>query len=145
MANTYDVAKCFLFLDDAKEGDGITNMKLQKLIYYAQGYFGAIFDTPLFEDNIEAWIHGPVVPNSYHNYKSFGAGRISYENDFNRQSLTTDEYELIEEIYNVFGQFSAWKLRDMTHVETPWLNHEQKAEVIPFSEIKDYFKNELVE
>lgn len=145
MADTRDVAKCFLFLDDANDGEGITNLKLQKLVYYAQGFFGAIFETPLFNDNIEAWTHGPVTPELYHAYKAFGAERITYDGDFNNDSLTAEEYGLIDEIYSVFGQFSAWKLRDMTHGEAPWLDHAQQADVIPFPEIKEYFKNELVE
>lgn len=145
MAHIDDVVQCFLFLDEANEGDGITNLKLQKLVYYAQGFFAAIFEEPLFESPIMAWAHGPVSPELYHKFKDLGRNRIPYTGRFEQQSLSTDEYELIDEVYSVFGQFSAWKLRDMTHEEDPWLNHEQQADVIPFLEIKEYFKNQLVE
>lgn len=144
MANIHDVAQCFLHLDDANEGDGITNLKLQKLVYYAQGFYGAIFEQPLFTNDIQAWSHGPVVPDLYHQYKTNGRTRIDYQGEFNSDSLTPEEYELVEEVYGVFGQFSAWKLRDMTHEEEPWLNHEKHADVIPFDEIKEYFKGQLV-
>ncbi|MGK0393469.1 MAG: putative phage-associated protein [Alcanivorax borkumensis] len=143
MANLDDVAKCFLYLDDASEGDGISNLKLQKLVYYAQGFFSAIFDNPLFDENIEAWTHGPVVPSLYRSYKEHGASRIALPGEFDKSSLTKEEFELIEEVFEVFGQYSAWKLRNMTHEEDPWINHEDQADVIPFDEIKNYFKKRI--
>jgi len=143
MANLDDVAKCFLYLDDASEGDGISNLKLQKLVYYAQGFFSAIFDSPLFDENIEAWTHGPVVPSLYRSYKEHGASRIALPGEFDKSSLTKEEFELIEEVFEVFGQYSAWKLRNMTHEEDPWINHEDQADVIPFDEIKNYFKKRI--
>ncbi len=143
MANVNDVAKCFLYLDEQNDGDGISNLKLQKLVYYAQGFHCAIFDAPLFDDTISAWTHGPVVANLYHQYKSFGSNRISLPDSFDKSVLSDDEFGLIEEVFEVFGQFSAWKLRDMTHEETPWLNHEHDAGEIPLSEIKEYFKKRI--
>lgn len=58
-----DVAAYFLWLDNEREGDGISNMKLQKPAYYAQGFHLALFDTALFDERVEAWDHGPVVPH----------------------------------------------------------------------------------
>jgi len=143
MANLQDIAKCFLYLDDANEGDGISNLKLQKLAYYAQGFFSAIFDEPLFQDEISAWAHGPVISALYHQYKQFGSNRIPVPTDFDKSSLTQDEFELVEEVFEVFGQYSAWKLRNMTHEEAPWLNHEQQAGEIPLPEITEYFKTRV--
>lgn len=143
MANVHDVAKCFLYLDDSNEGDGISNLKLQKLVYYAQGFFSALYERPLFENQICAWAHGPVIVDLYHEYKPFGRGRIPTPSDFKTSSLTQDELELIEEVFEVFGQFSAWKLRTMTHEEPPWLNHERHAGEIPLDEITEYFKTRL--
>ena len=57
----YDVAAYFVRLDDARDiEDGITNLKLQKLVYYAQGYHLAYFGTPLFSNRMEAWQYGPA-------------------------------------------------------------------------------------
>lgn len=143
MANIHDVAKCFLYLDDTNEGDGISNLKLQKLVYYAQGFFSAIFGKPLFNEEICAWAHGPVVPALYHQYKLFGSDHIPTPTDFDMSSLTQNEFELVEEVFEVFGQFSAWKLRNMTHEEAPWLNHELQAGEIPLPEITEYFKTRV--
>lgn len=143
MADVNDVAKCFLFLDSESEGDGISNLKLQKLVYYAQGFYSAIFNKPLFENGIYAWTHGPVVPELYREYKEFGSNHIPVPTDFDISRLSDDEYGLINEVFEVFGQYSAWKLRNMTHEETPWLNHELQADEIPLPEIKDYFKTRI--
>lgn len=142
MANVQDVANCFLYLDSENEGDGISNLKLQKLVYYAQGFYSAIFDKPLFTNKISAWAHGPVVAELYHSYKVHGSNPIPCV-DFDRSSLTQEEFELIGEVFEVFGQYSAWKLRSMTHEESPWLNHENTADDIPFQEIAEYFKNRI--
>jgi uncharacterized phage-associated protein len=61
------VAEFFLAKTDEDEGDLISNLKLQKLCYYAQGLALAVRDQPLFPEPIEAWLHGPVVPTLYRN------------------------------------------------------------------------------
>ena len=143
MAQINDVAECFLYLDDTNEGDGISNLKLQKLAYYAQGFYSAIFGKPLFNNGISAWSHGPVVSDLYHNYKQYGSNRIPVPSNFDVSSLNNEEFELLEEVFEVFGQYSAWKLRNMTHEESPWLNHEVNAGAIPLTEITEYFKTRL--
>lgn len=141
MASVFDVAKMFISLSDE---DGISNLKLQKLVYYAQGFCLALYDQPLFENNIEAWAHGPVSPSLYHEYKSYGKEPITLANNFNPDGLLSDlEVELIEEVYEVFGQFSAWKLRNMTHEESPWLKNEAVGGVISHQELRDYFNTRI--
>lgn len=143
MASLNDVAQCFLYLDNSNDGDGVSNLKLQKLVYYAQGFHCAIFDSPLFSEEISAWTHGPVVEDLYHQYKHHGSDHIPVAQSFNQESLSKDEFELIEEVFEVFGQYSAWKLRNMTHEEAPWLKHEAEAGVIPKQDITEYFKTRI--
>ncbi|USH02118.1 DUF4065 domain-containing protein [Grimontia kaedaensis] len=141
MANIQDVAKMFVSLG---EEDGVSNLKLQKLAYYAQGFFLALYGKTLFDDDIEAWAHGPVIPTLYHEYKSFGKSPIELESRFNAYvCLTKQEIAHIEEIYDVFGQFSAWKLRNMTHEEAPWVANEAVASVISKKELKEYFETRV--
>ncbi len=145
MANILDVAKCFLWLDDQNNGEegGISNLKLQKLMYYAQGFHAALNDgKPLFNNPLLAWTHGPVVEALYHEYKQYGKNPIPVNRDFSHESvLAEEEYELISEVYETFGQYSAWKLRNMTHNEPPWLDHEADAGEIPIDEMTEYFRN----
>lgn len=69
------VANALLSMADGV-GEPLSNMKLQKLLYYEQGYHLAYFDAPLFPDNFEAWLYGPVVPRVYDMFKSYGNGLI---------------------------------------------------------------------
>ena len=119
-------------------GDSITNLKLQKPLYYAQGVSLALNDAPLFSEPIEAWIHGPVVPKVYHTYKQHGGERIPVE-QVNLEAYPTDIRELLDEVNDVFGQFSAAKLRAMTHNEPPWKDTPPGAVISP-ELMKTYFK-----
>lgn len=142
-----EVAKWFLAYNrsvSAEEGgEYISNLKLQKLLYYAQGSFLAVTGTPLFDDAIVAWQHGPVVESIYHKYKENGSNGIPFNEDFNFDTFTKDENDLLKEVYDTFGQYSAWKLRNMTHNETPWRSTRQN-DIIPLSVIKDYFQQEYL-
>lgn len=144
MLSVRKVAEYFLAKADESVGDGISNLKLQKLVYYAQGFHLALHGGPLFAERIEAWEHGPVVPELYHHYKGHGAGNIpapaaSDPDDYDRASA-----ELLDEVYDVFGQYSAWKLRNMTHEDRPWIDAYQNGErgrVISHVALRDYFKD----
>lgn len=129
---------------DEEGAEYISNLKLQKLLYYAQGVFLAVTDKPLFDDDIVAWLQGPVVESVYHQYKANGAQGIPFDEDFDFSEFTPEENELLTEVYDVFGQYSALKLRNMTHEETPWKETKQN-DVIPLQIIKDYFKKEYIE
>ena len=129
---------------DEEGTEYISNLKLQKLLYYAQGVFLAVTDKPLFDDDIVAWLQGPVVESVYHQYKANGAQGIPFDEDFDFSEFTPEENELLTEVYDVFGQYSALKLRNMTHEETPWKETKQN-DIIPLQIIKDYFKKEYVE
>lgn len=139
MVSASDVARYLLLQQDQDEGDLISNLKLQKLLFYSQGYHLAIFDKPLFKEQIKAWDHGPVVPQVYHEYKEFGAHAIDLPEGFDSSLLTQEERGFLDEVYRVFGQFSAWKLRDMTHDDAPY-KETPKGGIITHSSMKQYFK-----
>jgi uncharacterized phage-associated protein len=142
MTAVNEVAKYFLTLGDEEAGDLLSNLKLQKLCYYAQGFHLALFGKPLFEDSIEAWTHGPVVPELYHAYKQHGSGAIPMPQGFEVESINKDVRELLDEVYNTYGQFSAWKLRNMTHDEAPWVQAYGRGAgaVISQDSMQDFFK-----
>lgn len=144
MLSCHDVAKYFLSLADEDAGDLISNLKLQKLVYYAQGFHLAIYDEPLFSEPIEAWTHGPVVPDLYHAYKEYGSGFIPIPKDLDDSIYSDKAKELLDDVYAVYGQFSAWKLRNMTHEEAPWRDYQPKG-TIPHKALKAYFKTQIVD
>lgn len=108
------------------KAEEITPLALQKLLYYSQGFSIAINRNYLFEEDCEAWIHGPVYRNIYDKYKSFGYNPIE-ENliiTSNFNLLSEEEQMLLDSVINNFGCYSGKMLERMTHVETPW--HEAR-------------------
>jgi uncharacterized phage-associated protein len=144
MLTADDIAKYFLKLsDDPGSGELLSNLTVQKLCYYAQGFHLALYGKPLFKEKIEAWTHGPVIPTLYHKYKEYGAGPIPIPEDFDPNKYDAQTKELLNEVYEVYGQYSAWKLRNMTHGEPPWLEAKETAGEISLASMEKYFKTLL--
>lgn len=139
-----EIAKWFVnraCLDVDNGGDYMTHLKLQKLLYYAQGCYLALRNKSLFKDKIFAWTYGPVVSTVYDKYKSFAGNAIPQQGAVN---IDEDTESVLEEVYQTFGQFSALKLKDMTHSESPWLETKQGNE-IPVKKIQEYFVENYIE
>lgn len=143
MTRAKDVAKYYLWRG-AQDEDLLTNLKLQKLLYYAQGFYLAIHNKPLFSETIEAWTHGPVVPSIYHLYKENGSNVIELDGSIDFEQIDPETRSILEDVYQVYGQFSAFALRNLTHDEPPWKN-TPKGEEIKHSALKEYFKTRLVD
>lgn len=146
MLTCYDIADYFLSLCDDDNGDLISNLKIQKLVYYAQGFSLAINNKPIFEEKIQAWPHGPVVPDLYNKYKEYGNNALPVDNlDIDFSKYSQEEIELLDEVYDMYGQFSAWKLRNMTHEEKPWIStfEKGKSNIISHEVLKDYFLTQI--
>lgn len=142
MANCHEVAAYFLAKQDADSGDLISNLKLQKLVYYAQGFCLAMHGQALFPETIEAWTHGPVVPDLYRANSKYDGNAIPRPDGVELSVFRPEEIELMDEVYAVYGQFSGWKLRNMTHEEPPWLNTSKSA-AISHDLLTEYFKTQL--
>lgn len=144
--NAYDVALYFLFrARELDAGDTISNLKMQKLLYYAQGHFLATYGKPLFKDKIEAWKYGPVVKNVYDKFKHYGRNSIDFNelDNYNDSLYTKEHLDTLPFVYNKYN-ISARDLVEQTHNEIPWKNYyqEYRTQEIPQDVIKDFF-NEL--
>lgn len=120
-----DVANYFLWkAQNAQDGaqELLSNMKLQKLVYYAQGLHLVLKNKPLFEEEIEAWTYGPVVVELYHAYKQHESTGIPVDSEFNPLSIDEETRDFLDEIFDVFGQFSAIRLMEITHSDDCWKN-----------------------
>jgi len=104
-----DIANYFLFKGQSDQ-ELISNLKLQKRIDYAQGLHLACSGTKLFKEKIKAWAYGPVAPELYTVYQEFGANGIPSNESFDPESIDEETREFLDEIYSVFGQFSAIRL-----------------------------------
>lgn len=145
MIKATDVANYFLSLADPDDDDCISNLKLQKLCYYAQGFHLAIYGKRLFDEDLQAWQHGPVVPSLYRKYKEAGKSCLIPDANFDFKTLPEEVRELLNEVYQNYGQFSAWRLRDMTHQESPWQTSYNKTtdDVISDKKLIEFFKTRL--
>lgn len=121
MIDCLNAARYFIIraYEDGIEAE-MTNMKVQKLLYYAQSLHLALYDVPLFEDEIQAWRYGPVCPPAYRFYSDFEAKQLPIPLKESLLQLPNEKQELLEEVWGYFGSHHAFKLSDMTHGEFPW-------------------------
>ena len=102
---------------------GLSNKKLQKLLYYAQAWSLVLHKKKLFEHKFEAWIHGAALPMIYHKYKEYGFKDITDEYDESEfDALTKKEKQLLDEVWLVYGKHDANYLELLNHNEEPWQN-----------------------
>ena len=145
MATQYkatDIAEYFLWKANQDDQELLSNMKLQKLLYYAQGLHLVTTDSLLFEETIEAWTYGPVVPSLYHCYKEHGANGIPSSTEFDPLSIDEDTRDFLDEIYEVFGQFSAIRLMEIAHSDKCWEDIGNEITTDSMKEcLKKYLKN----
>ena len=138
-----DISKILISKSNPQEGgELLSNMKLQKLLYYCQGLYYAKFEKPLFAESIIAWQYGPVVPSVYHNFKEFGSKGIPLDVVDNEIVLEKKEEEMLSEVFTYFNQFSAIKLMNMTHSEEPWCSTNMSNE-ITLDKLSKHFKKFL--
>jgi len=114
MASVFDVAAYIL----NKSGE-MTAMKLQKLVYYAQAWSLVWDEEPLFDERIEAWANGPVVPDLYKAHRGIFKLKPGML-DGHPDSLTESQRETIDAVLEYYGEKSSQWLSDLTHAEAPW-------------------------
>jgi uncharacterized phage-associated protein len=131
-----DIAKYILFMA-YENGDLVTNLKLQKLLYYAQAWYMVHHDgKKLFEDEIEAWRFGPVIRDIYDLYKEFSANPIVEQVDKKYAVyLKQEDREFMNEFLGEFMDYSASSLVNMIHHERPWQEAFDKDDPMPSSVI----------
>lgn len=138
MSDIRKVAQCFL----AK--DSMSHKKLQKLCYYAQAWHLANYGEPLMTNRFEAWVHGPVSPDLYSEYRDWGWVNIPKGEAC--PSLPQKEKNFIDSVFDVYGGYTADELEAMTHQEAPWKNARQgcapsaySRNPISMKDMRDYY------
>lgn len=142
MLRAIEVAEYFLWRACQEESELISHLKLQKLLYYAQGYCLARLERPLFDAPIEAWDHGPVVADIYRQYKAYGKKALPCPQRFRESIYRDEERAIIDEVYTIYGSFSAWTLRNMTHEEPLW-QQTPTGTVIGIAQLQAYFATKV--
>ena len=111
------VADTLIHLARERKLKDLTNLKLQKLLYYAQAWNLAFNDERLFAEDIEAWVHGPVVPKVFRRFKALGWKTIEIKvNPFHGPYIGPH----LKMILIAYGDLGATQLERLTHNEDPW-------------------------
>gem|GEM_PF-452207 len=145
-----EIARWFIMKDNSIseqfDSEIITPLKLQKLLYYAQGICMGFFDDKekyLFDDDFLAWAHGPVVRSVWENYN--GKEPIKYEEIegddeiFQKIKDDNDTSRILEMVYGHYGKYTAWYLRNLSHDEPPW-NETLSNRIISKDKMYQYFR-----
>lgn len=103
----------------ASEPDCLTPLRLQKLLYYVQGWSLAMNGRPMFTDRIQAWKYGPVVRSVYDLFKDCKSGAIPGD-AASSEGLSREQRDFIEQVWQAYKPYSAIALANMTHDEMPW-------------------------
>lgn len=117
MFTVFDVANWFL------KKEPMTHKKLQKLCYYAQAWNYTLYNRPLFLEQFEAWVHGPVCKTLYDYYRDKSFELIYPEKE--PPTFDLNSRQLLEDVWETYGDYTANALEVLTHSEPPW----QKARI----------------
>lgn len=125
MADVMECAHYLIQKGTRKHYPPITHLKLQKLLYYAQVYSLLSVGRRLFNNHFEAWVHGPVCPEVYNNFKQYSKNTdlgFALQNQINKEfSLSYSDQNILNIILNTYGKLSGEQLEFLTHREKPWI------------------------
>lgn len=154
MVNILDLAK-YIVLRLLQNGNSISPLKLQKILYYLQAWFMVYFNKELLFDNQpEAWVNGPVYREVYEAfrrrgmYSQFSMADLGVEEQdaptvleslHNAMNLTEENWALIEQVLTRYGSMSQDRLVFLTHSQRPWNEARKSAQPFEYSDQKISF------
>jgi uncharacterized phage-associated protein len=123
--NINDVCN-YIILKTKNAGEGLSVLKLQKLLYYSQAWHLAFYDERLFEGKFQAWVHGPVSREIYDRFSSTKSlySEVMLKDvpeDFDLNCVPEDKQSHIDDILEVYAKYRGSQLEELTHREEPWL------------------------
>ncbi len=126
-------------------GYNINNLKLQKILYYLEARYLLENDSSLFEEKIEKWQYGPVVPAVYFRFNHLGAENINHvpvqfdflklisddpDNSFVKtnedETIHDDDKNVINDTVKKLIKYNPFDLVDETHMHSSWKNDEKR-------------------
>ena len=121
----------------------ISNLRLQKVLYFIQAEFLISRGHPCFPEEIEAWDFGPVVPEVYQKYKLYGGATIPCNNYTESGLILEEDRKLIDSIIMECTKYTTSQLVEITHNQTPWkqAHNPYGQRIITISSIKEFFSS----
>ncbi len=139
------IAEYFIWKGQS-EKKAITNKKLQKLLYYAQAWSLVVRDKRLFDEKIEAWVHGPAIREIYSAYRRYGFGPITKTITERALSISDEAKSFLDQVWSVYGNRDAAYLEYLSHSEAPWqkaregiASHVGSENEISLSDMKEFY------
>lgn len=141
MYSAIDVAR-YIIAHCNRNGQTISNLKLQKILYFIQAEFLVVQDKPCFQEQIEAWDFGPVVPEVYRHYKVFGSAAIPSLRSEDYYPFKNKDKLLMDGIIDECANYSASELVEYIHNQSPWITAygQGRSAVITNESIKSFFE-----
>lgn len=135
------------YIFNAVEDKHVTPMQLIKLTYIANGYMLGLHGRTLFDEKVEAWRYGPVIPSIYQTVRKFGGNKITDLDSIDDGSFGVEEKDVMAEIAKIYGKYDGVTLSAATHKpETPWSITWQRSKanaIIPDDLIENFYKSIL--
>lgn len=140
-----------------EKGDTVSHKKLQKLLFYVDAWHLVNFGEPILEEDFQAWMHGPVVPELYHQLKEFGFNNLKVINDEEEtvdkeieaiiaKNRIEDKVEFIYSVLDNYGSLSSFDLELLSHSEKPWIDarggclpHERCTNIISKGSMLEFY------
>lgn len=148
------IANAFLKIAE-EDGYSLTPMKLQKLLYFAQGHSLSLLDKSLIRDDCQCWPYGPVYPHVYTALRCYGTNTIeepivdeSKLERFDPNQISESDFSFLRSLWKRYGRFDAFYLSELTHIpDGPWAkvraqtDHKGRRPIIDKSLIRDFFNS----
>lgn len=136
-----------------KDQKGLDNKKIQKLLYYSQAWNLVFNNKGLFPNKIEAWVHGPAIPEVYRAFREFDFSRPHPEiSEENFKIIAGKERKILDLVWRVYGKYDSNYLEALVHNELPWQEArkglsviEPSQNVISEKKMKEYYEQKLKE
>lgn len=148
MVTAHNVADFFIDIAKNNENDTITNLRVNKLVYFAQAWYLTRYNIPLFNEEIEAWDYGPIVSSLYQVYKKYGKNNIDNVSDnYSSNIFSADELKTLIDVAVYYGKYSTTELVNLTHrKDSPWYkvmtSQNRTSCIISKESLKDYYQNQ---
>jgi uncharacterized phage-associated protein len=149
MLTADDITDYLLSKEIKMNGKGITNLDVQKILYFAQGWHLAITGERLFEEELRAWVHGPVVPEIYFRLAQYEKYPIPVTEVRGNpmRDLPEAVRAFLDQVWTKYSTFRTGKLVELTHEQAPWRNArggleaQQKSEMpLSTADMMEFFR-----
>ena len=120
----------------------LTPMQILKLVYISHGWMLGLHHRPLFNENVEVWKYGPVVPGVYRKYKEFRGNPIDNPGKDHKEDMESSKRDVIGQVFDKYATYTGIELSELTHQEgSPWdTARKARMDIIPNDLIQTYYR-----